>query len=193
MLRSLKSVVFPLAATSLVALSGCNQIFYVEAEASALCQAWPSQRFAISDALRAQLAELPPAMMPQMEIAQGYEFDVNVQLPPELEKAHTSIKLNSVTMSTSDQSKHFGMIDSAKITLEPPAGSTVPRRSVEYVRSADEPKEIVLGGEDFELLPYITNGTIKYNMAVVGTFRDMEVNADIEACATASVRLNYLE
>lgn len=114
-------------------------------------------------------------------------------MPPELQQLETRFTLNSVRITAVAPTTDFGFVHSARVTLEAPTDASLPPYSIEYTRATAAPTEVSWQGQDLDLGPYLRTGSLRYTVAMVGTLPDTDVAADIEVCASAAVRLNYLQ
>jgi hypothetical protein len=180
--------------SALLLLSGCNQIFFVEASTSAICKHFPNEEFGFDDATIAQLSQMPASQIPAMEVTKPYVLDVgSLELPAELGDAEKKAVLTGIRLEVSDPAKNFGSIDAAKIVVAPPPGSALEPHVLTYTRTEAAPKEIVLPGGDLDLTPFMNEQSVHYTVTILGRFASERVVADVDACAAASVRLNYLK
>lgn len=184
-----------LAAAALL-LAACGQPFdpfFVEARASAVCQRLEGQKFQVPSEVRAAWANLPPQLQQGVSLDRTFDFDVNAQLPPELEDlvnmrvALTSVKLTAVTPET-----NFGFIDEGHLALVPAPASGLEARSFDYVRDEAAPRVIAWSGQAFDVAAYLQSGTLKYTVSLTGTLPPTDLVVDVEACAEATLRLDYL-
>lgn len=175
-----------------LALSACDQV-YLEAEVPNLCQKLAGQTFVIPPELRARYALLPPALAQGIEVGKSFDFDLAVQVPPELQQLESRFTLTSVRITAVAPSTDFGFLQSASVTLEAPSDATLPPHTIDYQRATPRPTEVLWQGQDFDLGPYLRSGSLRYTVSMVGTLPETDVGADIEVCASAAVRLNYLK
>jgi hypothetical protein len=178
--------------TAALALTACDQL-YVEAQVPNLCQHLAGQRFTVPPEVRAQYALLPPALTSAYELDKSFEFDVSVQVPSELQHLESRFTLTSVRITAVAPTTDFGFLQSASVTLEAPTAAGLAPHAIEYQRTTAHPTELVWSGDNFDLSPYLATGTLRYTVAMVGTLPDGDVAADIEVCASAAVKLNYLQ
>jgi hypothetical protein len=180
----------PILAAAL-ALTACDQL-YLEAQVPDLCQRLATQRFSIPAELRDRYLQLPPELANGIELGKSFDFDVNVQVPPELQHLESRFTLTSVRITAAAPTQDFGFLQSARMTLEAPTETALAPHTIEYARTEAHPTEILWQGENFDLGPYLSTGTLRYTVALVGSLPDTDVAADIEVCASAAVRLTYL-
>ena len=175
-----------------LALTACDQV-YLEAQVPDLCQHLANQTFAIPPELRARYAQLPPELTQAFELGKSFDFDVSVQVPAELQHLQSRFTLTSIRITAVQPTTDFGFLQSARVTLEAPTDGTLAPHTLEYQRATPHPTEVLWNGEAFDLGPYLATGTLRYTVALVGTLPDTDVGADLEVCASAAVRLNYLQ
>jgi hypothetical protein len=176
---------------ALLSLTACDQL-YLEATVPSLCQHLDGQRFAVPAEVRAKYALLPPEMQSGLEVARTFDFDVSLQVPPELQKLEAHFSLTSVTLTAADEATDFGFVESASVTLEAPAESGLSPHTFSWVRAADAHRQVSWNGDGFDLGPYLKTGTLRYALTMVGRLPDTDVVADVDACASAGVKFNYL-
>jgi hypothetical protein len=177
-----------------VSLFGCDDPFQVDVQAAEVCQHLENQRFPIPADLRAQLMQLPPEMRRGFEVSRAFDFDVAAKLPPELNQLmQSNIKLTSITITAAEGSPDLGFIDEAHVTLQPEAGSKLETRQFDYVKSAAAPRSIAWSGEAFDVTAYVASGNLRYLVSFVGDVPEGDVVVNIDACASASVTLDYLD
>ena len=177
---------------ALLTLTACDQL-YVEAVVPKLCQHLDEQHFVIPPEVRARYDQLPPEMQQSYEMAKSFDFDLALQLPAEFQKADAKFSLSSVRLTAHAPTTDFGFLDSASVTLEPNAQSSLESHTFTYERQVARPTEIVWDGDGFDLEPYLEAGGLKYSLALVGTLPESDIVADVDACASATVRVNYLD
>jgi len=176
---------------ALLLLTACDQL-YLEAVVPELCQHLDSQHFVVPPEVRARYAQLPPELTKDYELARTFDFDVAVQLPAELQKVDARFALTYVRITAVAPTKSFGFLSSASITLEPDPASGLAPYTMSYERSEPNPTEILWHGDNYDLGPYLKAGGLKYSLAMVGTLPEDDVVANVDACASAAVRVNYL-
>lgn len=176
-----------------VAFFGCENPFFLEARAAAICQHLPAQRFQVPTELREQYARLPSAMQQGLSMQRTFDFDVNAQLPPELkEMVSARFGLTSVRLTVVEGSAHLGFIDEAHLQLQPADGTGLEARQFDYLRTEAEPRVLGWNGEAFDVAAYLQTGNLKYSVALLGALPEGDVVVDVDACAEAVVKLDYL-
>ncbi|MFT3709840.1 MAG: hypothetical protein QM817_19595 [Archangium sp.] len=177
-----------------VALFGCDDPFQIDAQAAEVCQHLENQRFAIPADVRAQLMQLPPEMRRGFEVSRAFDFDVAAKLPADLQKLmNSNIKLTSIKISAAEGSPDLGFIDEAHVTLQPEAGSSLESRQFDYVKASEAPRSITWSGDAFDVTAYVQSGNLRYLVSFVGEVPESDVVVNIDACASASVTLDYLD
>lgn len=173
-------------------LAGCNP-FFLEAEATSVCQHLSNQHFQVPSDVRAQVALLPPEMQRGVAVSRTFDFDVSAQLPPELQEmvdmrfALTSVKITAVEGSTD-----LGFVDEAHLSLAPAASSGLEARQFDYLRTETAPRIVSWNGDAFDVAAYLESGSLRYVVSLVGTLPTGDVTVDVDACAEAALRLDYL-
>jgi hypothetical protein len=176
---------------TLLILTGCDQL-YVEAVVPELCQHLDRQQFVVPPEVRARYALLPAEVTRDLELAKTFDFDVAVQLPAELKSIDARFALTYVKITAVAPTTDFAFLTSASITLEPGASSTLTPYTMSYQRQTAAPKEILWQGDNYDLSAYLKAGDLKYSLSMVGSLPDQDVTADVDACASAAVKVNYL-
>lgn len=176
---------------SLLVFAGCDRLF-VEAAVPELCQHLDRQQFVIPPEVRAQYAKLPPGLTQDYELAKSFDFDVALELPPELRNLDSNFALTYVKITAVAPTTDFGFLTSASFTLEPSSASNLAPYTVSYERSTSAPTEILWQGENHDLSAYLKAGGLKYSLALVGSLPNDDVTADVDVCVSAAFRLNYL-
>lgn len=190
----MRRILLPALCLLSLSLSGCDDPFEVNAKAASVCQRLENQRFPIPAELRAQLEALPPEMRHGFEVSRAFDFDVSAQLPRELKQLmESNIKLTSITITAADGSPDLGFIDEAHVTLQPQAGSNLDSRQFDYVQSEAAPRTIAWSGEALDVTAYVESGNLRYLVSFVGDVPEGDVVVNIDACAEASVKLDYLD
>lgn len=172
-------------------LTSCDQLF-VEANVPELCQHLDRQQFRVPPEVRAQYAQLPPGQTEDYELAKTFDFDVAFKLPAELRKIDACFSLTYVKLTAVAPTTDFGFLTSASITLVPATESALSPYTMSYEREAAAPKEIVWHGDKTDLTPYLRAGVLRYSLVMVGHLPDEDVTADVDVCASATVKFNYL-
>lgn len=173
--------------------SGTFDPFFVEVKAAAVCQRLTGQKFQVPSELREQWANLPPQLQQGISLDRTFDFDVNAQLPPELEDmVNMHVALTSVKLTVVNPEADFGFIDEGHLALVPTAESGLEARSFDYVRSEAAPRVVAWSGQAFDVAAYLQSGTLKYTVSLTGTMPPTDLVVDVEACAEATVRLDYL-
>jgi hypothetical protein len=188
----LRSVIL---STGFFALPACGNFdpFFVEAKAAAICQHLPNQRFQVPTDVREQFALLPPEMQQGVEVSRVFDFDVSAQVPPELQQmADLNFKLTSIQLTATAESAHLGFVQEAHVTLQPAAASGLAQRQFDYVRVEPQPRVVSWNGEAFDLAAYLQSGNLRYVVSLTGTLPEGDVVVDVDACAEAALRLDYL-
>lgn len=181
---------FTLAALLLL---GCDDPFFLEAKSAAVCQFLPAQRFHVPAEVREQLALLPPGATQGLSLERTFDFDVSAQLPPELaDLVNAHVALTSVRMTVVDPAQSLGFVEEAHLHLEPDPASGLEARSFDYTRTEAAPRSVSWNGQAFDVAAYLESGTLRYSVALVGSLPPGDVVVDLEACAAATVRLDYL-
>jgi hypothetical protein len=176
---------------ALFSLTACDQL-YLEATVPSLCQHLEGQRFAVPAEVRAKYALLPPEMQSGLEVGRTFDFDVSLQVPAELQSMQTRFSLTSVVVTAADGVTTFGFLDSAEVTLEAAGESGLEPHTFSYVRDTAEPTRVAWAGDDFDLSPYLRTGTLRYALSLTGRLPESDLLLDVDACAAASVKFNYL-
>lgn len=176
---------------SLLVMTGCDQLF-IEAAVPELCQHLDRQQFVIPPEVRAQYAALPPEIAQDYELAKSFDFDVALELPSELRNLDARFALTYVKITAVAPTTDFGFLTSASITLEPSSTSGLEPYTVSYERLTAAPTEILWQGDNHDLSAYLKAGGLKYSLALVGSLPDDDITADVDACVSAAIRLNYL-
>ncbi len=175
---------------ALVVLCGCNQLF-VEAHVSALCQHLPAQSFTVPT----QLLNLPTAtFLKSASMEKSFAFDISLEVPEVLSGAQLAVALSNVTLNATRGD--FGFIEHANITLQSPAGSSLPSHTVVEFRkdsAASAPTSLDFRGDGFDLAPYLQAGVMTYVVALEGTAPMADFTADVDACAEVSLHYNYAQ
>lgn len=167
--------------------------FFIEAKAAAVCQRLEGQKFQVPSEVRAAWANLPPQLQQGLSLDRTFDFDVNAQLPAELEDmVNMRVALTSVKLTAVNPEANFGFIDEAHLALVPAATSGLASRSFDYARSEEAPRAISWGGQAFDVAAYLQSGSLKYTVSLMGTMPPADLVVDVEACAEATVRLDYL-
>ena len=177
-------------------LSACGQgfdPFVLQAKTSALCQSIENQQFQVPSDVRAEFEKLPVEMRQHVAISRTFAFDVGATVPAELDSKLTAeVKLTSITVSAIESSASLGFVDSAKVTLVPPAGSALTQQVFEWTRTEAEPRKISWAGEGFDVLPYLQAGALTYEVTMVGTLPSGDVSVNVDSCAAAALQLDYM-
>lgn len=177
-------------------LSACGSFdpFFVEAQAQSICQHIPNQRFQIPEDVRAQFALLPPEMQSAgIEVSRTFDFDVSAQVPAELkDMINLQFKLTSIKLTAKAESVDLGFVQEAHVTLQPAAGTTLEQRTFDYVRAAPQPRVVSWNGDAFDVAAYLQSGNLKYVVSLTGTLPEGDVVVDVDACAEAGARFDYL-
>jgi hypothetical protein len=175
-------------------LVGCDNPFFLEAKAAAVCQHLPGQRFQVPAELRAQLARLPADAQHSLALERTFDFDVSAQLPPELKDlVQSRLALTSVRLTVVNPADDLGFVDEAHLQLQPSAASGLEARAFDYTRAEAAPRAISWNGQAFDVAAYLESGNLKYSVSLVGSLPAAdEVVVDVDACAEATVRLDYL-
>lgn len=180
-----------LALALCVPLFSCDQLMALDATVPSLCQHLDGQTFSIPPAVRARYALFPDEMKSGIALSRTFDFDVSVQVPPELSKLEASFKLTSVKLTATQGD--FGFVDSAQLTLEGPNGSTLAPETISYTRSEVAPKVVEWNGDGRDLAPYLATGTLRYAVTMVGSLPPGDVVTNIDACASAAFSFKYLQ
>lgn len=175
-------------------LVGCGgNPFSVEAKVAALCQHLPAQRFEVSPEARAQFALVPPEARTGMEFEKDFIFNVANQTPPELKDLAANFALTSVKLTAVEDGEHLGYFGEAHLRLHPGANSAVAQRQFDYVRTEAAPKTVTWNGDAVDIGTYIdADGNLSYSVGLVGDLPPNDLVVDIDACAEATVKFDYL-
>lgn len=160
-------------------------MLFLEGSVNQLCQRLPSQRFSVP--------RLPVgvALPRNVTLERRFDFDITAQLPSELSQAKLAIGLERMALTAANQMTDLRFIESARVTLEPPPESKLPRKEVARVEEASR-STLKLAGDDLELAPYLSAGVLSYTVALTASTMPVgEVAADVDACANVSLRWNY--
>jgi hypothetical protein len=123
----------------------------------------------------------------------GGEFLVPVSLPDASSGATLSLKLGTVTLSAPDGVTGFGFISKAKLTLLPPAGSTMAETAiVDLARSTQSPTTMELTGDRGDLAPYLMAGTVKWTAQFETDSQPPPFQADVELCGEVGLHFEAL-
>ncbi len=183
--------------TSLVIASmllvGCGNPFAVEAQAAALCQHLPAQRFAVPPEARQQFLLLPLEMRRGMQVEKTFDFDLGAQIPAEMKDTlNMKLSLSTVRLTVTNPSENLGFVDEAHLQLQPTQESGLEMRQFEYLRNEAAPLSVTWNGEAFDLGTYLDSGNLKYSVALVGAPPENDLVVDIDVCAAAGVQVEYL-
>lgn len=174
-------------------LVGCDDPFSLEVKAAAVCQYLPAQHFKVPLEVREQLANLPAGASQTLELERTFDFDVSAQLPPELrDMVNARIALTSVRMSVSNPADDLGFVEEAHLHLQPDPASGLESRVFDYTRTEAAPRSVSWSGQAFDVAAYLESGNLKYSVSLVGTLPPGDIVVDIEACAEATVTVDYL-
>lgn len=177
-----------------VLLLGCGSPFFLEAKAEAVCQHLPAQRFPVPSGVREQLSHLPPGASQTVALEHTFDFDLAAQLPPELEDlVQARFALTSVRLTVANPQDDLGFADEAHLQLQPSAGSGLEARKFDYVRSEAAPRSVSWNGQGFDVTAYLDAGNLKYSVSLVGSLPPGDIVVDVDACAEATVRIDYLK
>lgn len=174
----------------LLTMTACDQL-YVEAIVPRLCQNLKGQVFSIPADVRAEYAKLPPELQQNYEFAKTFDFDMALELPAELQQLEARFSLSSITLTAVAPTTDFGFLTSASVTLIPATATGLAPYTISYERQTPHPAEIVWLGDHTDLSPYVRSGGLQYALALVGSLPEGDVVADVEACASATVKVNY--
>ena len=181
-----------LAASLVLFLTACDDPFFVQAKAAAVCQRLENQKFQVPTELREAFMQLPPEMRQGVSLARTFDFDVNAELPAEYrELVAMKVQLTSVKLTVVNDGADLGFIDEGHLQLEPGAQSGLAARSFDYVRAEEAPKSISWQGEAFDVASYLQSGTLKYTVSLTGTLPPCDLVVNVEACAAATVDVDY--
>jgi hypothetical protein len=173
---------------------GCGSPFFLEAKATAVCQHLPAQRFQVPSELREQLARLPPSASQGLALEHTFDFDVSAQLPPEVkDMVQSHFALTSVRLTVVNPGDDLGFVDEAHLQLLPAAASGLEARKFDYVRAEPTPHTVSWNGQAFDVGAYLESGNLKYSVSLVGSLPPGDIVVDVDACAEASVRVDYLQ
>ena len=176
----------------LLALSACGSFdpFFVEAQAQAVCQHIPNQRFQVPADVRAQFALLPPEMQSAgIEVSRTFDFDVSAQVPTELkDMVDLQFKLTSIKLTARTDSIDLGFVQEAHVTLQPAAGTSLEQRTFDYVRAVPQPRVVSWNGDAFDVAAYLQSGNLKYVVSLTGTLPEGDAVVDVDACAAAGAQ-----
>jgi hypothetical protein len=181
-----------LVALTTLSLTACDQL-YLEASVPNLCQHLEKQKFSVPPEVRARYEQLPVELRNGLEVGRTFDFDVSLQVPAELQGIQSRFALTNVTVKAVDSTPDLGFIDSAAVTIEAPESSGLPPHTFSYERTAENPVQVTWAGDDFDLSPYLHTGTLRYALSMAGRLPEGDVLVDIDACASAAVKLNYLQ
>lgn len=183
-------------AAGLLLLSACGQgfdPFKVQASSSALCQHISNQQFQVPSDVQAEFEKLPASMRQGVQISRTFSFDVGATLPAELESKLTAqVLLTDITVSATQDSASLGFVDSAQVTLAPPADGSLQQRVFSWTRTEAEPRVIAWAGESFDVVPYLQAGALTYEVTLVGTLPSGDVTVNVDSCAAATLELDYM-
>jgi hypothetical protein len=175
----------------LVTLTACDQL-YLEAQVPNLCQHLSNQKFAVAPEVRARYEQLPAAMRNGLEVGRTFDFDVSLAVPVELQNLQSRFSLTSVTVTAVGTTRDLSFVDSAEVKLEAPAAN-LPAHTFTYERQTQAPtSSVTWAGDDFDLSAYLNTGTLRYSLSLTGSLPAGDVLVDIDACASAELKLNYL-
>lgn len=179
---------------ALLLLAACANPFFIEAKAAALCQHAPAQRFEITPEMRAQFAQLAPTMRQGMGLERTFDFDVSAQLPAEFkEMVELRLSLTSVRLTASHQGENLGFVDEAHLQLLPSAEGNLAVRQFDYVRTQEAPVSVTWNGQGLDLASYLhSENHLRYSVSLVGGLPPGDLVVDLDACAEAEAKANYL-
>lgn len=185
-----------LITSTVLFLTGCGAAFdpfFIEAKAAAVCQRLEGQTFQVPTEVRAAWDQVPASMRQGISLDRTFDFDVNAQLPAEVKDlVNMRVALTSVKITVTNPEANFGFIDEAHLALVPVPESGLESRNFDYVRAEAEPRVISWNGQAFDVAAYLESGTLKYNVSLVGTMPPADLVVNVEACAEATLRLDYL-
>lgn len=174
-----------------LSLVSCDP-FYLEAKVAAVCQQLPAQRFAVPDELRVQL-ELVPVEQRRVQLERTFDLQLSFQLPEEFNSLLKSrFVLSSVRLTSVEGSAPLSFLDEAHVTVLPPEASGLPPQHFDYVRTEVEPSSISWKVDAFDLSPYLEAEGLQYQVSVAGLLPEQDLVVDVQVCATATLRFDYL-
>jgi len=162
-------------------LTGCGDVLYLEGSVNQLCQKLPAQSF--------QIPGVHGPTVPATTMARRFDFDITAKLPRQLDNAQLTIGLERMTV-TANGPTDLRFIEAAKVTLEPPAKSTLPPRVV-FRAAESSPTMVRFDGDDIELVPYLQSGVLSYTVELSAAAMPATMVADIDACANVALRWDY--
>lgn len=175
----------------LFTLTACDQL-YLEAQVPNLCQHLPKQKFTVAPEVRARYEQLPVAMRNGLEVGRTFDFDVSLAVPAELQNLQSRFSLTSVTVTAVGPTLDLSFVDSAEVRLEAPSAN-LPAHTFTYERQVQAPTtSVTWAGDDFDLSGYLHTGTLRYSLSLAGRLPAGEVLVDVDACASAELKLNYM-
>lgn len=165
----------------------------VEAKTSALCQQITGQQFEVPSDVRAVYEKLPVQMQRDVEITRSFAFDLGSVIPAALTEYVTPVvKLGDIAITAQDGSGSLDFVSTAIVTLVPPASSGLTQQSFSYVRESEDVRVIRWASDDFDITPYLTSGSLNYEVTLSGRLPSESVVVDVNSCASASATLDYL-
>jgi hypothetical protein len=84
-------------------------------------------------------------------------------------------------------------VDSAQLTLEGPDGSSLAPTVISYEKAEAAPKVVNWQGGGLDLAPYLSTGTLRYAVTMVGSLPPSDLVVNVDACASAAFSLDYLK
>lgn len=180
-----------LLAAALLLTASCDP-FYLEADVVDLCQRLPGQRFEVPSEVRAQLEQLDPEAR-RLSLERTFVYDLRLEFPAELQPLmSTRFMLTSVRVTAVEGSAPLRFVDQARLTLLPGEASGLEPQVLEFTRVDPDPQAISWSFAPFDLSQYLRLDTLAYEVLLEGTLPTDPVVVDVELCASARVRLEYL-
>ncbi len=176
---------------ALLLTASCDP-FYLEADVVDLCQRLPGQRFEVPPEVRARLEQLDPEAR-RLSLEHTFAYDLKLEFPAELERiVRTRFMLTSVRVTAVEGSAPLRFVDQARLTLLPDEASGLEPQVLEFTRVDPDPKTLTWSFAPFDLSRYLRLDTLAYEVLLEGTLPTDPVVVDVELCASARVRLDYL-
>lgn len=167
---------------------GCGDVVWLQAQASAVCQSLPAQRFELPAELR---GHLQTTFGDALSISRDFTLDPRQGLPAELrEAADARLALTSLTVTAAAPTADLAFVDEARASLLAPEGAALAPREFTYRRAEEAPTQLGWSGEPVDLSAWLTAGALHFELAFAGRVPDADaVVVDVELCAQAGLDL----
>ena len=171
------------ALAAALALTGCGDLFFIEAETKSICKTEPGATF-------------PAAPPVSATVSQSLRLPINGigDVVPE-EDFEAELTLRSFELNLASGATNLDGIETLRLSARAPGSTAEPTPLGTYTRNGQTNVRSIrlTGSEGTDIVELATQDELEVNVEVSGMLPQQDWTADLDVCAGLRVRADYLD